>query len=124
MKKSVLIVDDSMAVAKQLEKLMESFDEYEIAGHARDGAEAIRLYKSLKPDVVLMDIVMPLMDGLQSLRTLIRLDPQAKVIMVSSVGGVGQKVEDALRLGARHVVSKPFDAEKLKAVLDRVCVEG
>ncbi|RME26491.1 MAG: response regulator [Deltaproteobacteria bacterium] len=124
MRKSILIVDDSIAVAKQLENVVESFAEYEIVGHARDGAEAIRLYKNLKPDVVLMDIVMPLMDGLQSLRALMKIDPQAKVIMVSSVGGVGDKVEEALKLGARHVVSKPFEAEKLKAVLDRVCVEG
>ncbi|RLB58722.1 MAG: response regulator [Deltaproteobacteria bacterium] len=124
MKKKILVVDDSIAVARQLGKVIEEFDDYEVIGHARDGAEAIKLYKTLNPDVVLMDIVMPMMDGIQSLRTLMRVDPQARVVMVSSVGGVGQKVEDALRLGARNVVSKPFEPEKIKSVLDKVFVEG
>jgi two-component system chemotaxis response regulator CheY len=67
-----------------------------------------------------MDIVMPMMDGLQSLRTLVRLDPQARVIVISSVGGVAQKVEEAIRLGARSVISKPFEQEKIRETLKRV----
>jgi len=65
-----------------------------------------------------MDIVMPMMDGIQSLRTLLRLDPSARVVMVSSLGGVGAKVEEAIRLGARAVISKPFESDRIRAVLD------
>jgi len=124
MSHKVLVVDDSIAIARQLTKMVESFGEYQVVGHAKNGAEAVKLFKTLSPDIVLLDIVMPMMDGLQSLRTLMRLDPEAKVIVISSVGGVGQKVEEAIRLGARSVVSKPFEEDKVKSVLERVLQEG
>jgi two-component system chemotaxis response regulator CheY len=100
--------------------MVEGFGEYEVVGHAKNGAEAIKLFKTLGPDIVLLDIVMPMMDGLQSLRALMRLNPEAKVIVISSVGGVGQKVEEAIRLGARSVIPKPFEEEKVKSILKRV----
>jgi len=124
MSHKVLVVDDSIAIARQLTKMVEGFGEYQVVGHAKNGAEAVKLFKTLGPDIVLLDIVMPMMDGLQSLRTLMRLDPEAKVIVISSVGGVGQKVEEAIRLGARSVVSKPFEEDKVKSVLERVLKEG
>jgi two-component system chemotaxis response regulator CheY len=104
--------------------MVEGFGEYQVVGHAKNGAEAVKLFKTLGPDIVLLDIVMPMMDGLQSLRTLMRLDPEAKVIVISSVGGVGQKVEEAIRLGARSVVSKPFEEDKVKSALERALQEG
>lgn len=124
MSHKVLVVDDSIAIARQLTKMVESFGGYTVVGHAKNGAEAVKLFKTLGPDIVLLDIVMPMMDGLQSLRTLMRLDPEAKVIVISSVGGVGQKVEEAIRLGARSVVSKPFEEDKVKSALERALQEG
>ncbi|HUU03622.1 MAG TPA: response regulator [Myxococcota bacterium] len=120
MSRKILVVDDSVAIARQLTKMIEGFGGFEVIGHAKNGAEAVKLYKTLEPDAVMMDIVMPMMDGIQSLRTLIRLDPEARVVVISSVGGVGQKVEEAIRLGARAVVSKPFEADKVKSILDRI----
>jgi two-component system, chemotaxis family, chemotaxis protein CheY len=120
MERKVLVVDDSLAVARQLTKMLEEFGGYQVVGHAKNGAEAVKLFKTLQPDLVLMDIVMPMMDGIQSLRTLMRLDPSAKVVVVSSVGGVGQKVEEAIRFGAQNVISKPFEAEKVRSILDGV----
>jgi len=120
MSHKVLVVDDSIAIARQLTKLVEGFGGYEVVGHAKNGAEAVKLFKSLEPDVVLMDIVMPMMDGIQSLRTLLRLDPDAKVVMISSMGGVGAKVEEALRLGASSVISKPFEPERVRAALEKL----
>ncbi len=120
MSSKVLVVDDSIAIARQLTKMVEGFGGYQVVGHAKNGAEAVKLFKTLGPDIVLLDIVMPMMDGLQSLRTLMRLDPEAKVIVISSVGGVGQKVEEAIRLGARSVISKPFEEDKVKSILERV----
>jgi two-component system chemotaxis response regulator CheY len=100
--------------------MVEGFGDYDVVGHAKNGAEAVKLFKTLTPDLVLMDIVMPMMDGIQSLRTLMRLDPEAKVIVISSMGGVGHKVEEAIRLGARNVISKPFEPEKIKTILEKV----
>jgi two-component system chemotaxis response regulator CheY len=120
MNHKVLVVDDSVAIARQLTKMVEGFGDYDVVGHAKNGAEAVKLFKTLTPDLVLMDIVMPMMDGIQSLRTLMRLDPEAKVIVISSMGGVGHKVEEAIRLGARNVISKPFEPEKIKTILEKV----
>jgi len=120
MSRKVMVVDDSISIARQLTKMVEGFGEYEVIGHAKNGAEAVKLFKTLQPDVVLMDIVMPMMDGIQSLRTLMRLDPEARVVVISSMGGVGQKVEEAIRLGARSVISKPFEEEQVRSVLQRV----
>ncbi len=117
MGRTVLVVDDSVAIARQLTRLVEGFGQYQVVGHAKNGAEAVKLFKTLAPDIVLMDIVMPMMDGIQSLRTLLRLDPQARVVMISSLGGVGSKVEEVLRLGARSVISKPFDPDKIRSAL-------
>ncbi|HOX42578.1 MAG TPA: response regulator [Myxococcota bacterium] len=118
MARKVLLVDDSVAIARQLTKLLTDLGDYEVVAHAKNGAEAVKLFKTVAPDVVLMDIVMPMMDGIQSLRTLLRLDPAARVVMVSSLGGVGAKVEEAIRLGARAVISKPFESDRIRAVLD------
>lgn len=109
--KRVLIVDDSIAVARQLEKIIVSSGKYESVGHAKNGAEAIKMNQAEKPDIICMDMNMPVMDGLTALRTLMAMDPSAKVVMVTSLGGVGDKFAEALRLGARSVVSKPFEAD-------------
>ena len=112
-----LLVDDSKVAAQQLGNIIKDVEGWEVVGTAGNGAEAIKLYAELKPDVVCMDIVMPVMDGLQALRTLLSRDPEAKVVVISSVGGVGDKVVEALKFGAKSVVSKPFEPEQVKEVL-------
>ena len=72
--KSVLIVDDSIAVARQLEKIVNSDDEFEVVGQGRNGAEAIKLCQQHKPEIVCMDMNMPVMDGLTALRNLMQLN--------------------------------------------------
>ncbi|MBN2496023.1 MAG: response regulator [Deltaproteobacteria bacterium] len=124
MRSKVLVVDDSLATARQLTRMIDSFAGYEVVGHARDGLEGIQLFKQLGPDVVLMDIAMPRMDGLESLRTVMSLKPEAKVVMVSAMGGVGRKVEEAIRLGARNVISKPFEPSRVQGILDTLTRQG
>ena len=118
--KSVLVVDDSIAVARQLEKIINSDDEFEVVGQGRNGAEAIKLCQQLKPDIVCMDMNMPVMDGLTALRNLMQLTPDLKVIMITSLGGVGDKFTEALRLGAKEVISKPFEKDNVLAMLKRL----
>lgn len=116
-KKRVLIVDDSGLVAKQLAKILEDSGEFEPVGHGQNGLEGIKLFTSLKPDVVLMDLVMPEMDGLQAIRSIMALNKNAQIVVISSAGGVGEKVVEALKFGARSVISKPFDAQKVIEVI-------
>jgi two-component system chemotaxis response regulator CheY len=115
--KKVLIVDDSIGVARQLGKIVASTGEFEVIGSAKNGIEAIKINQTDKPDIICMDMNMPVMDGMTALRNIVALDPDAKVVMVTSLGGVGDKCTEALKLGARHVISKPFEESKVLQIL-------
>ncbi|AJF07256.1 response regulator [Geoalkalibacter subterraneus] len=115
--KRVLIVDDSISVARQLEKMVSSTGEFEVIGHAKNGAEAIKVNQSEDPDLICMDMNMPVMDGLTALRNIVAMDRNVKVVMVTSLGGVGEKFTEAIKLGAKNVISKPFEAETVLQTL-------
>ena len=115
--KRVLVVDDSLSVARHLEKIINESGEFICAGHAKNGAEAIKMNHTENPDIICMDMNMPGMDGLTALRSLVVLDKEVKVVMVTSLGGVGDKFTEALRLGAINVISKPFEAEDVLQIL-------
>ena len=117
-KKRILLVDDSRTSLRQLEKVFMDLGKFEVIGKARNGAEAVKLYKTLNPDLVVMDIIMPSMDGLQALRSIMQLDKQAKVLMISSVGGVGDKAIDVFRLGAIGIISKPYDPQQIANTIE------
>ncbi|TWJ18788.1 response regulator [Geobacter argillaceus] len=119
--RKVLIVDDSIAVARQLEKMLAESGDFEVVGHGKNGMEAIKMHQSLHPDIICMDMNMPVMDGLTALRTLTALDKNVKIVMVTSLGGVGDKYTEALKLGARNVISKPFEQETVLKVLRDLC---
>ena len=116
-KRKVLLVDDSISTARQLQKIIEDSGEFEVVGHAKNGVEGIKLYTEKKPDIVCMDLVMPVMDGLQAIRSIINLDGNARIVVISSVGGVGENVTEALKFGARNIITKPFDAAKVIEML-------
>jgi len=105
--KKVLIVDDSRTSRKILRSLFTEND-FEVAGEAADGEEAVKLYKELKPDVVSMDITMPIMNGLDALGIIREYDPMAKVIMVTSAGQQSKMLE-AVKRGAVDFITKPFE---------------
>lgn len=115
--KKVLVVDDSLSVARQLEKILNESGDFTCVGHAKNGAEAIKMNHSENPDIICMDMNMPGMDGLTALRSLVVLDKEVKVVMVTSLGGVGDKFAEALKLGAKNVISKPFEADTVLNVL-------
>ncbi len=119
-KKKVLLVDDSIVFTRLLQKILEDSGLFEIIGHAVNGIEGIKLYTTLKPDIVCMDLIMPEMDGLQAIRTIISLDKNAKIVVVSSAAGVESKVTEAMRFGARNAISKPLDPEKVIEILNNL----
>ena len=115
--KKILLVDDSLATARQLQDIVDSTEGFEVVGHAKNGIEGIKMFMSLRPDLTFMDIVMPEMDGLQAIRSIKNLDKDAQILVISSAGGVSSKVTEALRFGAMTVVPKPFDPERIRELL-------
>jgi two-component system chemotaxis response regulator CheY len=119
-KKTVLVVDDSVVTARRIKKILQASGFFEVVGHAKNGLEAIRLFAALRPDLVCMDLIMPEMDGLQAIRNIMSLDKDAKIVVISSAGGIGEKLSDALKFGARDVISKPFDPERIIRLLESI----
>jgi two-component system chemotaxis response regulator CheY len=113
-----LIVDDSVFARKNLSRMVESFGG-QVAGEAGDGRAAIAEYDRVRPDLVLMDITMPEMEGIEAAERIVRQHPEARVIMVSSVG-YQENIVAALQRGARHFVQKPVKPEVLYEVIKYV----
>ena len=117
-----LIVDDSAFMRFHLKRMMDSIDNV-IASEAANGAEAIREYGRLRPDIVLMDIVMPGIEGVETVKRICDSDPEARVIMISSVSYRG-KVEEALAAGAKCFLPKPVTTEQLRKAIEQVCTSA
>ena len=115
---TVLLCDDSRALSMLAARQLEDCG-FEVVGEAGNGNEAVNQYQALKPDVVLMDLVMPECDGKQALGKILSLDPAARVVILSSLGGQAD-IEECLKLGAKSYLQKPIDPE----VMDRVLHEA
>ncbi len=111
----VLVVDDSAVMRSMVSQILKS-EQYEICGQAADGVEAIELFKKLKPDVMTLDINMPKKTGIETLKEILKVHPEAKIVMLTSEGQKSTVVE-AIALGAKNYIVKPPDR---KNVLDKV----
>jgi len=116
-----LVVDDSVFARKNLARMIESFGG-QLAGEAGDGLSALAEYDRTKPDIVLMDITMPQMEGIEAAEKIVQKHPEARVVMVSSVG-YQENIVAALQRGARHFVQKPVKPEVLYEVIKYVMGE-
>lgn len=114
----ILIVDDAgfmrMMVKGHLVKA--GYSEFV---EAENGQQAVDLYKEIKPDLVIMDITMPDMDGIEALSQISKLDPSAKVVMCSAMGQESMVME-AIRLGALDFVVKPFKQERISQTVNKI----
>jgi two-component system chemotaxis response regulator CheY len=110
-----LVVDDSVFARKSLAKMIDAFGG-EVAGEAGDGCTAITEYTRTKPDIVLMDITMPQMEGIEAVERIVRQHPEARIVMVSSVG-YQDNILAALQKGARHFVQKPVKPDVLYEII-------
>jgi two-component system chemotaxis response regulator CheY len=116
-----LVVDDSLFARKNLIKMVQAFGG-EVAGEAGDGLTAIAEYARAKPDIVLMDITMPQMEGIEAVERIVRQHPDARIVMVSSVG-YQENILAALQKGAKHFVQKPVKPDVLYEILRYVLAD-
>lgn len=114
----VLLCDDSRALRMVTRQQLATHG-FEVAGEAGDGAEALAQYKALRPDVVLLDLVMPGVDGKQALGDILAFDPEARVVILSSLGAQAD-IEACLKQGARSYLQKPIDPDAMARVLHGV----
>jgi len=115
---TVLICDDAVFMRTMISDILEESG-YEIVGQAETGVQAIERYKSLRPDLVTMDIVMPDMGGIDAVREITKFDPDAKVLMCSAMGQQALVVE-AIQAGAKDFVVKPFQPSRVLEAVQRV----
>lgn len=114
---SVLIVDDALFMRKLIRDALEPIG-FTICGEASNGNQAIELFRSLRPDVTTLDIVMPEADGLTALSGIREIDPKAKVIMVTAVDQ-REAMLRAMHLGVSDFIVKPFDADRIVAAVEK-----
>lgn len=112
----ILIVDDAAFMRMMLKKILAPTGNEVV--EAVDGADGVAKYKEHKPNLVLLDIVMPNIDGIECLKQIISFDKGAKVVMCSSIGQQ-TVVNDAIKIGARDFIVKPFDAAKVMEVVSK-----
>jgi two-component system chemotaxis response regulator CheY len=118
MGKSVLICDDAAFMRMMIKDILTK-DGYEVAGEAENGAIGVSKYAELHPDLVLMDITMPEMDGIQALKKIRESDPSASVIMCSAMGQQAMVIE-AIQSGAKDFIVKPFQADRVIEAVKKV----
>lgn len=114
----VLVVDDAKFMRVTLSTMLRN-ENYEIVGEAENGVEAIELYKALKPDIVTMDITMPIMNGIDAIKAIIDFDTEAKIVVCSAMGQQKVVVE-AIEIGASDFIIKPFDENRVIETIRRV----
>ncbi|MCR5203106.1 MAG: response regulator [Lachnospiraceae bacterium] len=117
MKNKILIVDDASFMRTTIRDILESGG-FEIVGEAENGELGIDLYESLHPDLVIMDITMPVMDGLEALKRIKKIDQAAKVVMCSAMGQQ-EIVIESIKCGANDFIVKPFQSEKVIEAVKR-----
>jgi len=116
--RTVLICDDAIFMRTMVSDILQQAG-FEVVGEAESGLQAIEKYRALRPDLVTMDIVMPDMGGIDAVREITKLDPQARVLMCSAMGQQALVVE-ALQAGARDFVVKPFQPSRVLEAVERI----
>ena len=111
MPKKILITDDALFMRVTLKNILTS-NGYEVAGEAANGQEAVEKYAAVQPDLVLMDITMPVMDGITACRTIKGAHPDANVVMCTAMGQKNMVIE-AIQAGAKDFIVKPFQPARV-----------
>ncbi len=118
MGKGILIVDDAAFMRMMIKDILTK-NGYVVAGEAENGAKAVEKYVELNPDLVIMDITMPEVDGIQAVRDIKKIDPNANIIMCSAMGQQAMVIE-AIQAGAKDFIVKPFQADRVIEAIKKV----
>ncbi len=114
----ILIVDDSRTSRKMLRNILES-NGHEIVDEAVNGQDGVQKFQALKPDVITLDITMPIVDGVVALKMIKALDSNSKVIMVTAAGQKNKMI-DCIKAGANEFLTKPFDQQEILDVIAKM----
>lgn len=120
-KGTILVVDDSKMSRSMLRQILEEVG-YSVIAEAANGEEAVKAYKEQKPDMVTLDITMPIMDGIDALKQLLEINPDIKAVMITAAGQQSKLIE-ALKIGAKKFITKPFEKEEIIANISEVMNE-
>ena len=112
----MLVCDDSILARKSMTGMLNSFG-YENVFEVSNGEDAVNKYKAEKPDIVFLDIVMPVKDGITATKEIIEFDPDAKIIVISSVG-TQTHLREVIKAGAKDFIQKPVDQDLLKKIIE------
>ena len=115
---TVLVVDDTLFMRVTISNMFTELG-YEVVGKAVNGKEAVDMYRELQPDLVTMDVTMPVMSGIVAVKKIITEFPNAKIIMITALG-LQKLIVEAIENGAKDFITKPFELERLKAVADQL----
>ncbi len=118
MAKNILICDDAAFMRMMIKDILTK-NGYNIVGEAENGAKAVEKYAELKPDLVLMDITMPEMDGIEALKKIKASDANASIIMCSAMGQQAMVIE-SIQSGAKDFIVKPFQADRVLEAVQKV----
>lgn len=116
MGKSILVIDDSPFAAQQIREAVENKG-YHIVACAKDGEDGIEKYKQLHPDFVILDIIMPGIDGLETAERILKEDEGARILMLSSLCDAST-MDEVRKMGVKYLIPKPFEANVLLATLE------
>ena len=115
-KTTIMVVDDSPFASKQIKDIVEE-NGYEVIGYAKNGEEGIKMYEELHPDIVILDIIMPGIDGIETAQVLMKEDPNVTIMMLSSLCDSGT-LEEVRSIGVKYLIPKPWEDDVLLATLE------
>ncbi|MCR2042760.1 response regulator [Anaerosalibacter massiliensis] len=118
MSKSILIVDDASFMRMMIKDILTK-NGFEVVGEAENGKKAVEKYEELNPDLVIMDITMPEMDGIQAVKEIKKMNGEAKIVMCSAMGQQTMVIE-AIQAGAKDFIVKPFQADRVIEAVKKV----
>ncbi|MCI5500559.1 MAG: response regulator [Lachnospiraceae bacterium] len=113
---TIIVVDDSPFASKQIKDIVEE-NGYEVIGYAKNGEEGIKMYEELHPDIVILDIIMPGIDGIETAQILLKNDPDATILMLSSLCD-SSTLEEVRSIGVKYLIPKPWEDDVLLATLE------
>lgn len=117
-KKKILIVDDSDQTRNALREILEKND-FDVIGEANNGSDALKLAGKIFPDIILLDIIMPRLGGIETLRMLRSMNKDWKVVMVSALDSM-DRVKECMKAGANYYILKPFEETKVIEIINKV----